>query len=291
VAVVQAVPSVLDNTPEDRQRMEHLASSLTAEDIQLFYQVGLHAQRDMEFAPDLRSGFEMALLRMIAFKPEGVLDSTATSTKKKTELTPSASAAIAIATPEKIPVVAVSAIAVPNVIISEVMTSEVMAPKVIAPEVMTSKVITPVVTNQKPDTTSATPQQSLTTQNWPAIWQLLPLAGVIRNTASHCSLEQIENKQLYFTLNEHHAGLYDPSHAQRLNDALNAFLSNSYTVHIKTGLPTTATPHQVQHQKRAEQQQLAEMAFRQDETVMTLIKHFDGTIVEGSISPLPKVLH
>jgi DNA polymerase-3 subunit gamma/tau len=237
----------------------------------------------MEFAPDLRSGFEMALLRMIAFKPEGVLDSTATSTKKKTELTPSASAAMAFVTPTKAPAAQI----VPVVPVALVTTADIspVAPTLVTPEVITHAV---TQTFNKPPTAS---QQSLTTQNWPAIWQLLPLAGVIRNTASHCSLEKIENKQLYFTLNEHHAGLYDPSHAQRLNDALNAFLSNSYTVHIKTGLPTTATPQQVQHQKRAEQQQLAEMAFRQDETVMTLIKHFDGSIVEGSISPLPKVFH
>src|SRR5690606_14562884 len=42
--------------------------------VQLFYQTALLGRRDLPLAPDPRSGFEMVLLRMLAFKPQGVLE-------------------------------------------------------------------------------------------------------------------------------------------------------------------------------------------------------------------------
>lgn len=46
-----------------------LSTKISAEDIQLYYQIGLIGQRDLAFAPTTQSGFEMTLLRMLAFTP------------------------------------------------------------------------------------------------------------------------------------------------------------------------------------------------------------------------------
>ena len=51
--------------------LERLARALTAEDVQLFYQTAITGRRDLALAPDPRSGFEMTLLRMLAFRPAG----------------------------------------------------------------------------------------------------------------------------------------------------------------------------------------------------------------------------
>ncbi len=45
-----------------------LSSQLTAEDLQLFYQIGLKGRSEIQLAPSLRIGFEMTLIRMLAFK-------------------------------------------------------------------------------------------------------------------------------------------------------------------------------------------------------------------------------
>ncbi|WP_029933844.1 DNA polymerase III subunit gamma/tau [Thiomicrospira pelophila] len=47
------------------------AQSLSPEKVQLLYQIGLMARQDMKLAPDVRIGFEMTLLRMLAFDPSG----------------------------------------------------------------------------------------------------------------------------------------------------------------------------------------------------------------------------
>jgi DNA polymerase-3 subunit gamma/tau len=73
VAVMQAVPgrAEADETlvAEERQRLEALAARTPAEDIQLFYQIGLQGRRDIATAPDPRVGLEMAVIRMVAFDP------------------------------------------------------------------------------------------------------------------------------------------------------------------------------------------------------------------------------
>mgnify|MGYP001948546274 CR=1 FL=1 len=72
IALVQAVPEALDRTASDHAEVKALAENFPAEDVQYFYQVGLAGRRDLPLAPDARSGFEMVLLRMLAFKPAGV---------------------------------------------------------------------------------------------------------------------------------------------------------------------------------------------------------------------------
>jgi DNA polymerase-3 subunit gamma/tau len=69
VAVAQALPEAVDNGHGDRDRVLAVAQALPAEDVQFYYQMGLIGRRDLPLAPDLRSGFEMVLLRMLAFRP------------------------------------------------------------------------------------------------------------------------------------------------------------------------------------------------------------------------------
>lgn len=72
LAVAQMVPDAVDNSHGDRDVILQLAGRFTAEDIQLYYQIGIQGRGDMVHAPDLRSALEMTLLRMLAFRPQGV---------------------------------------------------------------------------------------------------------------------------------------------------------------------------------------------------------------------------
>lgn len=74
IAIAQALPEAVDNSHGDRERIMQLAQQLPSEDVQLFYQTALLGRRDLPLAPDPRAGFEMVLLRMLAFKPQGVMD-------------------------------------------------------------------------------------------------------------------------------------------------------------------------------------------------------------------------
>ncbi|MGW8339276.1 DNA polymerase III subunit gamma/tau [Xanthomonas axonopodis pv. khayae] len=71
VQVQQLVPSVafvgdgIDPTP--------FAAQLRPEVVQLWYQMALNGRRDLYLAPSPRAGFEMAVLRMLAFRPAAAL--------------------------------------------------------------------------------------------------------------------------------------------------------------------------------------------------------------------------
>ncbi|RRW42011.1 DNA polymerase III subunit gamma/tau [Stutzerimonas stutzeri] len=83
VAIAQALPEAVDNGQgdRDRDRVLALAQALPAEDVQFYYQMGLIGRRDLPLAPDPRSGFEMVLLRMLAFRPADTGDAPRTSLK------------------------------------------------------------------------------------------------------------------------------------------------------------------------------------------------------------------
>lgn len=74
VAIAQALPDAVDNGQGDRERVLELARVLPSEDVQFYYQMGLIGRRDLPLSPDPRSGFEMVLLRMLAFRPADTHD-------------------------------------------------------------------------------------------------------------------------------------------------------------------------------------------------------------------------
>lgn len=74
IAIAQALPEALDNSYGDKTQILDYALKLASEDVQLFYQTALVGRRDLHFASSARAGFEMTLLRMLAFKPQGVAD-------------------------------------------------------------------------------------------------------------------------------------------------------------------------------------------------------------------------
>ena len=67
IAVRQAVPGVAETDPEFGEACARLAGQLTAEDVQLYYEIGLRGRRDLALVPDPRLGLEMTVLRMLAF--------------------------------------------------------------------------------------------------------------------------------------------------------------------------------------------------------------------------------
>lgn len=67
ISVLQVVPKAVLETDA---RVNDFTKQFSAEDIQLFYQIGVNGQRDLAYAPNPKLGFEMTLLRMLAFYPD-----------------------------------------------------------------------------------------------------------------------------------------------------------------------------------------------------------------------------
>lgn len=133
VAIAQALPEAVDNGQGDRDRVLALAQALPAEDVQFYYQMGLIGRRDLPLAPDPRGGFEMVLLRMLAFRPadaDGAPRSPLKDlgiSKATADSNPNPVAGAAVAAP-------VAAIAAPPVAPAPVAPVAESAPTVTAPQ-------------------------------------------------------------------------------------------------------------------------------------------------------------
>ena len=68
-AIAQVVPEYLQHTSQFKKTVQHVAETLAAEDLQLFYQIVLNGRKDLYMANSPRAGFEMSVLRMIMFRP------------------------------------------------------------------------------------------------------------------------------------------------------------------------------------------------------------------------------
>src|SRR6202790_3484720 len=71
IAIVQIVPeAALQDEEFDADSLARFARAISPEDVQLYYQIALAGRRDLAMAPEPRMGFEMTLLRMLAFRPD-----------------------------------------------------------------------------------------------------------------------------------------------------------------------------------------------------------------------------
>jgi len=69
ISLAHLAEGALANKVDDVQKYQEYAKRISVEDVQLLYQIALISKRDLPLAPDHRSGFEMAMMRMLAFKP------------------------------------------------------------------------------------------------------------------------------------------------------------------------------------------------------------------------------
>jgi DNA polymerase-3 subunit gamma/tau len=72
IAVYQVVGAFDSDDELAEQEIADLAAVMSTEDVQLFYQIAIVGRRDLHLSPDPRSGAEMTLLRMLAFKPAAI---------------------------------------------------------------------------------------------------------------------------------------------------------------------------------------------------------------------------
>ena len=94
---------LVDPIDQENAELKLLAQRLSPEDVQLYYQIALYGRRDLPLSPDLRMGFEMIVLRMLAFRPVDMHAVDNLNSKKKPRIAPQIvhPKQIAIDSPEK----------------------------------------------------------------------------------------------------------------------------------------------------------------------------------------------
>jgi DNA polymerase-3 subunit gamma/tau len=264
IAVAQAVPESVDNSQGDRELIVDYASRLCAEDVHLFYQIGLIGLRDLPLVPDARSGFEMVLLRMLAFQPD-VDESDSDGSDHSGEKFPE-SAELSGTRPSTIKLEK-------NEAIAEADPSSASADN---PESET--------TSTEDDGTSK--RADLDNGDWLMLMPKLKLKGVTRNLAANCGLVKVDSDCCRFVLSEQHASLWNRTHEKRMARELSEYFDQEMLVKIDIGTVDMQTPAQYQQRQREQQQAEAVEAIESDENIRVLLDEFGGTVESKSISPV-----
>ena len=269
VASAQAVPDAIDNSYGDAQRVAQLAQSITAEDAQLFYQVALTGKRDIELSPDPRKGFEMILLRMMAFRPGVVIDDKIKPEQLQGVDAPSRAAREDGATVKKRPEASVYASSGSQAAASDQAATEGEG----------------VVSTLAPAPGDFRLAQ-LEIGNWHQLFALLGLKGIVHNIASHCVLVKREGSALQFVLDEAHTALYNESHSDKLRMALENYLTVPVSVTLEAGKVLSETPAMRETRLAEARQAEAVESIENDARLQALICRFDGELDRSSIHPM-----
>ncbi|MFZ0007346.1 MAG: DNA polymerase III subunit gamma/tau [Steroidobacteraceae bacterium] len=254
VALRQALPDYEGDELFAADVLERLARALAPEDVQLFYQTAITGNRDLALAPDPRTGFEMTLLRMLAFRPGG--ESAAPGSARSSAMDESARLGPAAR--------------------GETAASRAPAGTGAAPG---------NASTSRPGA-EALPGGAAAAPGWGAIVGALELSGAVRQLASHCALLGRQGAVVRLALDPHHKLVRTPVQEEKLAQALSRYYGEPVRLEFVSVAPEAETPAQAQ--QRLSQQELASArrAFEADPGVQGLRERFGATVLPETVRPV-----
>jgi DNA polymerase-3 subunit gamma/tau len=317
----QLVPRSADNALGDAAQVQALARSLSAEDAQLFYQAALMGRKDLAITPDARMGFEMTMLRMLAFRPgtdrrepprissAGQGGTTEPREEPEPEPRPVPEPEIAQApgpesapepapepeftsepepasepepVPDSEPVPASEPAPVPG------MTPEPEPEREPEPEPAPRVQSTqPDEERQESEAEVVSPQPAEQPPGefvWERDFRSLGIVGMPGNLASHGAMAK-DGETVVLTIDSGHARLLNARHEEKILSGLRNHFGDTIQLRIEAGDPGAHTPAAYEERQRIASQQAAEEAIRTDPLVQSIVERFEARVVENSIRP------
>jgi len=273
IAVVQTVPdSVADDLPE-RDLLLDLAKKISAETLQLYYQIALLGRRDIGLAPDEFAGFTMSLLRMLAFTPNdgGACLTTVTSGNKA---------------PLKVAALSPTVPAATMQVIQPMVAIDNNAENVTEANQVDTNLAT---SNQNSISSANNPREISTTSqfkgNWRGLLDQLKL-GLARNLALNSELLSYDENTLRLAIQEKDKAMLSPMYQDKLALALQQHFGRKIFLEFSINGSEANTPAKQVAQEKAYAQANAENAIEDDSFVQALINEFGASIIPNSIKPI-----
>jgi len=273
IQLQQLVPGAAgDDLPES---WATLAAGLSAELVQLWYQMAVTGRRDLGLAPSPRTGFEMTLLRMLAFRPAGSGGPrlAATGQGAATAATPAVSspASAAAGRPVAAPVQQAAAPAMP-------------APK---PQVAPASPPAPAAAAAAVAPAVSGGARLAAVEDWLDLVADAGLRGPVRELAAHCAFCAYADGVLSLSLPDSFDHLRSESLVRQLAQALEAPLGQVPQVRFESARVAagTETLHDRTERQRGERQAGAEADFLADPVVARLVEQ-GARLVPDSVRPM-----
>ncbi|MEY2662340.1 MAG: hypothetical protein RIQ35_657 [Pseudomonadota bacterium] len=272
IASAQVVPeSVLDDWPEAAE-IRRLASVFTKEEAQLFYQIAITSRPDLSLAPDEQTGFSMALLRMLAFRPGSA--GSGTNQTAGSVNTPAAASNANTSKPASKP--AANPTSAKPTSAKPAVTSAAAVTPAAAPKVVTSA------------TSAASPASVSSSErpDWHSLMRALPVRGLVQQLAHQTELQDwVDSAQgVKATVITSLPQLASVDSVGRLSEALSVHYGKKVQVAIVEGAVEN-TVAKIDAQVQSEKRQNAEERIAADPFVQQLEREFGAKVVSGSVRP------
>jgi len=246
LAIVQVVPEAAREDEEfDADTLDRLSRAMAAEDVQLYYQIALAGRRDLPMAPDPRLGFEMTLLRMLAFRPDSAAEAGRPGS----------------------PGGAASRVARPS--------AAQAAPASAAPA--------PARAASPPARAASAPAIDAT--QWPAVVGAAGLSGMARQIALNCVPASFADGVLVLRLDESSAFSRSPAVEEKLAQGLSKYLARDIRVIFEVSQSDLATPARQRAIADQDRVLRAAAAFDEDPAVKGLQERFGAEVDAASVKP------
>jgi DNA polymerase-3 subunit gamma/tau len=277
IASAQVVPeSVLDDWPEAAE-IRRLATVFTKEEAQLFYQIAITSRPDLSLAPDEQTGFSMALLRMLAFRPGSAgsgpsqsAGSVNTAAASNPNTSKSASATPAAAKP-----------AASNPASAKPAVSSAPAASAATPAAAPKSTTSAATSAASPASVSSSDRP-----DWHSLMRALPVRGLVQQLAHQTELQDwVDSPQgVKATVITSLPQLASVDSVGRLGEALSVYYGKKVQIEIVEGA-VEKTVAKIDAQVQQEKRQNAEERIAADPFVQQLEREFGAKVVSGSVRP------
>jgi len=301
LSLAQMAPVIIEQRSFDRQWLEQTSNKFSAEQLQLNYQICLTGKRDLPLAPDSRTGFEMLMLRLLAFRPDTSaqpVDRSGSQAEEKPSVPGISRAQQRIDQP----------VTDQNTAASETKDKSYTSTKRntgYPPAVSDStypesdsqaELVQPGFTGNNPAISEPSPasvnpgklsvSDSSGKMNWSVLVESLPVTGLTKQLALHMAPSLWDEAHLELLVDVEQEAIHSATREKELISVLQENLGQNIKISIRIDRPLAETPAQQKQRQAREKQQAAEESIMSDPSVAKMVDAFGASVAPGSIRPV-----
>ena len=250
ISVAQAIPESLEASYLERDQVIALTKKISAEQLQLLYQITILGRRDLYLAPDEYAGFTMTLLRMLSFIPQDSVTSKTSVPLRK------------------------------DIATQAIKLDPVIKPSEISLDTSEDKKKIEVLDEATND--EAKVKRSFD-GNWRGLVDQLKL-GLVKALAQQSELVSFKDNEMILSIADEHKHLLNETYQKKLESSLSEYFNQRIKlVILQKG--ANNSPLKQKQEERSTLMKDTEHAILQDQFVKSLLNEFNAEIIPSSIKP------
>ncbi len=250
ISVAQAIPESLEASYLERDQVIALTKKISAEQLQLLYQITILGRRDLYLAPDEYAGFTMTLLRMLSFIPQDSVTSKTSVPLRK------------------------------DIATQAIKLEPVVKPSEISLDTSEDKKKIEALDEATDDEPKVTRSFD---GNWRSLVDQLKL-GLVKALAQQSELVSFKGNEMILSIADEHKHLLNETYQKKLEVSLSEYFNQRIKlVILQKG--ANNSPLKQKQEERSTLMKDTEHAILQDQFVKSLLNEFNAEIIPSSIKP------